>query len=165
MDAGAARQAARREFGGIDAMKEAYRDRRGLPRVEILVGPARVVEAPAPRTGELFAEAPQRLRCHSRTGVRESDSKARCPAIRPIDRIPHTDRYRPWMVARFRSVIQNVRENLLQLARGTPKLAAPSKISPGLKKTCAKLGREKTKGRIDHLIYLDQTRPGRSGKF
>ena len=54
---------------------------------------------------EGFAEAPQRLRCHSRTGVRESDSKARCPAIRPIDRIPHADRYRPWMVARFRSVI------------------------------------------------------------
>jgi putative ABC transport system permease protein len=32
----AAREAARREFGGIDPMKEAYRDRRGIPRIEIL---------------------------------------------------------------------------------------------------------------------------------
>jgi len=37
LDAGAARAAARREFGGIDQMKEAYRDRRGLPWVELLV--------------------------------------------------------------------------------------------------------------------------------
>jgi predicted permease len=36
MDARAAREAARREFGGIDSMKEAYRDRRGIPRIEIL---------------------------------------------------------------------------------------------------------------------------------
>ena len=36
MDARAAREAARREFGGIDPMKEAYRDRRGIPRIEIL---------------------------------------------------------------------------------------------------------------------------------
>jgi putative ABC transport system permease protein len=36
MDSGAARAAARREFGAIDPMKEAYRDRRGIPRIEIL---------------------------------------------------------------------------------------------------------------------------------
>jgi hypothetical protein len=36
MDARAAQEAARREFGGIDSMKEAYRDRRGIPRIEIL---------------------------------------------------------------------------------------------------------------------------------
>ena len=36
MEARAARQAARREFGGIDPMKEAYRDGRGIPRIEIL---------------------------------------------------------------------------------------------------------------------------------
>jgi predicted permease len=36
MDPRAAREAARREFGGIDSMKEPYRDRRGIPRIEIL---------------------------------------------------------------------------------------------------------------------------------
>ncbi len=36
MDPGAARKAARREFGGIDAMKEEYRDRRGISSIEIL---------------------------------------------------------------------------------------------------------------------------------
>jgi predicted permease len=37
----AAREAARREFGGIERMKEAYRDRRGLPFLEILAKDAR----------------------------------------------------------------------------------------------------------------------------
>ena len=36
LDPQAARQAARREFGAIDRMKEEYRDRRGLPSLEIL---------------------------------------------------------------------------------------------------------------------------------
>ena len=36
-----AREAARREFGGIDQMKEVYRDRRGLPWLEILAKDAR----------------------------------------------------------------------------------------------------------------------------
>ena len=36
-DADAARATARREFGGLEQMKEAYRDRRGLPWIEILV--------------------------------------------------------------------------------------------------------------------------------
>ncbi|MGA2590366.1 MAG: permease prefix domain 1-containing protein, partial [Bryobacteraceae bacterium] len=36
MDPKAAQQAARREFGGVDQMKEAYRDRRGIPPLEIL---------------------------------------------------------------------------------------------------------------------------------
>ncbi len=36
LDAAAARQAARREFGGIEQMKEAYRDRRGIPWIESL---------------------------------------------------------------------------------------------------------------------------------
>jgi predicted permease len=36
LDPNAARQAARREFGGIEQMKEAYRDRRGVPWIEIL---------------------------------------------------------------------------------------------------------------------------------
>src|ERR1019366_7070104 len=35
-DLNAAREAARREFGGIEQMKEAYRDRRGVPWIEIL---------------------------------------------------------------------------------------------------------------------------------
>jgi predicted permease len=36
LDPGAARAAARREFGGLEQMKEAYRDRRGVPWIEIL---------------------------------------------------------------------------------------------------------------------------------
>lgn len=36
-----ARRAARREFGGVEPMKEAYRDRRGLPFVETLAQDAR----------------------------------------------------------------------------------------------------------------------------
>jgi len=36
MDALTAREAARREFGGIDSMKEAYRERRGISSIEIL---------------------------------------------------------------------------------------------------------------------------------
>ena len=36
LDPSAARAAARREFGGIEQMKEAYRDRRGIPWIEIL---------------------------------------------------------------------------------------------------------------------------------
>src|SRR5665811_1472563 len=36
LDAVAARQRARREFGGIAQMKEDYRDRRGIPWIEIL---------------------------------------------------------------------------------------------------------------------------------
>ena len=36
LDPDAAREAARREFGGIEQMKEAYRDRRGVPWIEIL---------------------------------------------------------------------------------------------------------------------------------
>ncbi len=36
MDARTAREAARREFGGIDPMKEAYREGLGIPRIEIL---------------------------------------------------------------------------------------------------------------------------------
>jgi predicted permease len=37
----AAREAARREFGGVDQMKEAYRDRRGVPWIESLEKDAR----------------------------------------------------------------------------------------------------------------------------
>src|SRR5271165_5526070 len=36
LDPQAARAQARREFGGVDQMKEAYRDRRGIPWIEIL---------------------------------------------------------------------------------------------------------------------------------
>ena len=36
MDADEARRAARRSFGGRDAMKETYRERRGLPVVETI---------------------------------------------------------------------------------------------------------------------------------
>ena len=36
VDPDAAREAARREFGGIEQMKEAYRDRRGVPWIEML---------------------------------------------------------------------------------------------------------------------------------
>lgn len=36
LDPNAARAAARRDFGGIEQMKETYRDRRGVPWVEIL---------------------------------------------------------------------------------------------------------------------------------
>jgi len=36
LDPDAARAAARREFGGLEQMKEAYRDRRGIPWIEIL---------------------------------------------------------------------------------------------------------------------------------
>jgi hypothetical protein len=41
LDSDAARAAARREFGGIEQMKEAYRDRRGVPWIEILAKDAR----------------------------------------------------------------------------------------------------------------------------
>ena len=41
LDADAARAAARREFGGIEQMKEAYRDRRGIPWIESLAKDAR----------------------------------------------------------------------------------------------------------------------------
>ncbi len=41
LDRNAARAAARREFGGVDQMKEQYRDRRGLPWIEILAKDAR----------------------------------------------------------------------------------------------------------------------------
>lgn len=41
MDAEAARAAARREFGGLDQIKEAWRDRRGLPWLETLLKDAR----------------------------------------------------------------------------------------------------------------------------
>ncbi len=41
LDADAARAAARREFGGIEQMKEAYRDRRGIPWMESLAKDAR----------------------------------------------------------------------------------------------------------------------------
>ena len=41
VDPGAAREAARREFGGIEQMKEAYRDRRGIPWIEALAKDAR----------------------------------------------------------------------------------------------------------------------------
>ena len=40
-DPDAARAAARREFGGMDQMKEAYRDRRGMPWIESLAKDAR----------------------------------------------------------------------------------------------------------------------------
>jgi len=40
-DSGAARAAARREFGGIEQMKEAYRERRGIPWLESLAKDAR----------------------------------------------------------------------------------------------------------------------------
>ena len=36
VDAAAARERARREFGGVEQMKEAYRDRRGIPWIETL---------------------------------------------------------------------------------------------------------------------------------
>ena len=36
LEAGAARAAARCEFGGLEQMKETYRDRRGIPSIEIL---------------------------------------------------------------------------------------------------------------------------------
>jgi len=41
LDPRAARQAARREFGGVEQMKEAYRDRRGIPWIESLAKDAR----------------------------------------------------------------------------------------------------------------------------
>jgi predicted permease len=41
LDSDAARAAARREFGGIEQMKEAYRDRRGVPWIEGLAKDAR----------------------------------------------------------------------------------------------------------------------------
>jgi predicted permease len=41
LDRDAAREAARREFGGVEQMKEAYRDRRGVPWVESLAKDAR----------------------------------------------------------------------------------------------------------------------------
>jgi predicted permease len=41
LDSGAARAAARREFGGVEQMKETYRDRRGVPWIESLAKDAR----------------------------------------------------------------------------------------------------------------------------